>query len=69
MPKNIDLEEERRNELSMQMLEDLKAIAALEQRPIKYFKMDENGIFCELQILKNNQVKKSKDNPIKSTKK
>ena len=40
MPKNIDLDEERRNELSMQMLEDLKAIAALEQRPINYFKMD-----------------------------
>ncbi|MFC2996733.1 hypothetical protein ACFODO_15985 [Acinetobacter sichuanensis] len=69
MPKNIDLEEERRNELSMQMLEDLKAIATLEQRPIKYFKMDENGIFCEVQILKNNQVKRSKDNQIKSTKK
>lgn len=61
MQKNIDLEEERRNELSMQMLEDLKAIATLEQRPIKYFKMDENGIFCEVQILQNNQVKKSRD--------
>lgn len=69
MPKNIDLEEERRNELSMQMLEDLKEIATLEQRPLKYFKMDENGIFCEVQILQSNQVKKSKDNPIKSTKK
>ncbi|RZG73791.1 hypothetical protein EXU29_06820 [Acinetobacter wuhouensis] len=68
MPKNIDLDEERRNELSMQMLEDLKAIAALEQRPIKYFKMDKKGIFCEVQILQNNQVKKSKDNPIKSIK-
>lgn len=69
MPKNIDLEEERRNELSMQMLEDFKEIAALEQRPIKYFKMDENGIFCEVQIIQNNQIKKSKDNSIKSTKK
>lgn len=69
MPKNIDSEEERRNELSTQMLEDLKAIATLEQRPIKYFKMDENGIFCEVQTLQNNQVKTSKDNLIKSTKK
>ena len=68
MPKNIDLDEERRNELSMQMLEDLKAIAALEQRPINYFKMDKKGIFCEVQILQKNQVKKSKDNPSKSIK-
>ena len=50
MPKNIDSEKEQRNELSKQMMEDLRTIAALEQRPIKYFKVDENGVFCEVQV-------------------
>lgn len=50
MPKNIDLEEELRNELSKQMVEDLRIIAELEQRPIKHFKADKNGIFYEVQV-------------------
>ena len=50
MLKNIDLEEEIRNELSKQMVEDLIIIAELEQRPIKYFKANKNGVFCEVQI-------------------
>ena len=45
MPKNIESEEERINELSKQMVEDLRVIAELEQRPIKYFKVNENGVF------------------------
>jgi len=50
MPKNIDLEEEKRNELGNQMVEDLMIIAELEQRPIKHFKANKNGIFYEVQV-------------------
>lgn len=50
MPKNIKTAEKRRNELSKQMVEDLRTIAELEQRPIKYFKANENGVFCEVQV-------------------
>lgn len=50
MLKNIDLEEEIRNELSKQMVEDLIIIAELEQRPIKHFKADKNGIFYEVHV-------------------
>ena len=50
MPKNIDLEEEKRHELGNQIVEDLMIIAELEQRPIKHFKADKNGIFYEVQV-------------------
>lgn len=48
MPKNIDLEEEKRNELGKQMVEDLLIIMELEQIPIKHFKANKNGIFYEV---------------------
>ena len=32
------------------MLEDLMIIVELEQRPIKHFKADKNGIFYEVQV-------------------
>lgn len=50
MLKNIDLEEEKRNKLGNLMVEDLRIIAELEQRPIKHFKADKNGIFYEVQV-------------------
>ncbi|HCU0823457.1 hypothetical protein Q5M49_01895 [Acinetobacter nosocomialis] len=45
MLKNIDLENEKREELGKQMVEDLVEIAKLEQRLIKHFKADKNGVF------------------------
>ena len=45
MTKDIDLDDKRRNELSKQMVEDLRVIAELEQKPIRYFKANENGVF------------------------
>ncbi|RZG82959.1 hypothetical protein EXE06_09580 [Acinetobacter pittii] len=50
MLKNIDLENEKREELGKQMVEDLVEIAKLEQRPIKHFKADKNGVFCVVGI-------------------
>ncbi|MDV4265731.1 hypothetical protein MSG92_17230 [Acinetobacter seifertii] len=50
MPKNIDLPDEKKEELSTQIVEDLMIIAELEQRPIKHFKADKNGIFYEVQV-------------------
>ncbi len=50
MTKDIDLDDKRRNELSKQMVEDLRVIAELEQKPIRYFKANENGVFCEVQV-------------------
>ena len=49
MSKNIDLLDEKKEELSTQIVEDLMIIAELEQRPIKHFKTDKNGIFYEVQ--------------------
>ncbi|NNP67937.1 hypothetical protein [Acinetobacter sp. Ac_5812] len=49
MSKTIVSEEEK-NELGKQMVEDLRVIAELEQKPIRYFKVNENGVFCEVQI-------------------
>ncbi|EQA4399023.1 hypothetical protein VXQ42_00230 [Acinetobacter baumannii] len=40
------LENEKREELGKQMVEDLIEIARLEQSPIKHFKADQNGVFC-----------------------
>jgi hypothetical protein len=50
MTKDSDLEEKRRNELGQQMVDGLKKIAELEQRPIKYFKANEKGVFCEVKL-------------------
>jgi hypothetical protein len=50
MTNDIDLEDKRRTELGKQMVEGLKKIAELEQRPIKYFKLDEKGVFCEVKV-------------------
>ncbi|MRT39384.1 hypothetical protein GJV03_19690 [Acinetobacter sp. RIT698] len=50
MPKSFDLEEEKRNELGKKMVEDLMIIAELEQRPIKHFKANKNGIFYEVHV-------------------
>ncbi|HCA5029553.1 TPA: hypothetical protein MW160_003447, partial [Acinetobacter baumannii] len=47
---NIDLENEKREELGKKMVEDLLEIAKLEQRPIKHFKADKNGVFCVVGI-------------------
>jgi hypothetical protein len=49
MSKTIVSEDEK-NELGKQIVKDLMAIVALEQRPIKYFKANKNGVFCEVQI-------------------
>ena len=50
MSKTIVSEDKRRNELSKQMVEDLRVIAELEQKPIRYFKANGNGVFCEVQV-------------------
>ena len=42
--------DEKKEELSKQIVEDLMIIAELEQRPIKHFKADKNGIFYEVQV-------------------
>ena len=49
MSKTIVSEDEK-NELGKQIVKDLMAIVALEQRPIKYFKANKNGVFCEVQV-------------------
>ena len=49
MSKTIVSEEEK-NELGKQMVEDIRVIAELEQKPIRYFKVNKNGVFCEVQI-------------------
>ncbi|HHP0278656.1 MULTISPECIES: hypothetical protein [Acinetobacter calcoaceticus/baumannii complex] len=46
----LDLEDAQREELGKQMVEDLIEIARLEQRPIKHFKADKNGVFCVVKI-------------------
>jgi len=56
MLKNIDLENEKREDLCQQMLEDLIEIARLEQRPIKHFKADKNGVFCVVGIDSINHI-------------
>ncbi|MDH1704555.1 hypothetical protein [Acinetobacter johnsonii] len=49
MSKTI-VSEDQKNELGKQMVKDLMAIVALEQRPIKYFKANKNGVFREVQL-------------------
>ena len=56
MTKDIDLDDKRRNELSKQMVEDLRVIAELEQKPIRYFKANGNGVFCEVEIDSSDHV-------------
>jgi hypothetical protein len=56
MLKNIDLENEKREDLCQQMVEDLIEIARLEQRPIKHFKADKNGVFCVVGIDSINHI-------------
>ncbi len=56
MTKDIDLDDKRRNELSKQMVEDLRVIAELEQKPIRYFKANENGVFFEIEIDSSDHV-------------
>ncbi|WP_127491833.1 hypothetical protein [Acinetobacter calcoaceticus] len=56
MLKDINLENEQREELGKQMIEDLIEIARLEQRPIKHFKADKNGVFCVVGLDSINHV-------------
>ncbi len=56
MLKNIDLENEKREDLCQQMVEDLIEIARMEQRPIKHFKADKNGVFCVVGIDSINHI-------------
>lgn len=56
MLKNIDLENKKREELGKQMVEDLIEIARLEQRSIKHFKADKNGVFFVVGIDSINHV-------------
>ncbi|QNX89205.1 hypothetical protein [Acinetobacter seifertii] len=56
MLKNIDLENKKREELGKQMVEDLIEIARLEQRPIKHFKADKNGVFYVVGIGSRNHI-------------
>lgn len=55
MSKTIVSEEEK-NELGKQIVEDLMAIAALEQRPLKYFTANKNGVFFEIEIDSSDHV-------------
>lgn len=50
MLKNNELANEKREELGKKMVKDLLEIAKLEQRPIKHFKADKNGVFCVVGI-------------------
>ncbi|WP_407324435.1 hypothetical protein [Acinetobacter pittii] len=50
MLKNNELENKKREELGKKMVKDLLEIAKLEQRSIKHFKADKNGVFCVVEI-------------------
>ncbi|WP_182003463.1 hypothetical protein [Acinetobacter lactucae] len=56
MLKDFDLENEQREELGRQMVENLIEIARMEQRPIKHFKADKNGVFCVVAIDSINHI-------------
>lgn len=56
MLKNFGLDNEKREELGKQMVKDLIEIAKLQQRPIKHFKTDKNGVFCVIEINSINHV-------------
>lgn len=56
MLENIDLENEKREELGKQMVRDLIEIARLQQRPIKHFKADQTGVFCMVRIDSINHI-------------
>ncbi|MFK7165506.1 hypothetical protein [Acinetobacter baumannii] len=56
MLKNNELGNEKREELGKKMVKDLLEIAKLEQRPIKHFKADKNGVFYVVGIGSRNHI-------------